>query len=204
MEELVVDSALGDAAQDPGRVQQGSADSTLPPGPSAGHAWRPTIDNSDLPNAPAGGRHRRFSAGATAQPAGRSAAAEREYRNSVEDRPILPATASGGTAGGSGAAGGLQVVTRERASVGASVGGADGKAVGVHAIWADSGAAAPRGIHVLLAEDNRVNQKVATAVLSRCGCAVTVANDGMEALLLIKEGHSYDIVFMCGFILPQP
>lgn len=38
--------------------------------------------------------------------------------------------------------------------------------------------------------------QVAKAVLGRCGCTVTVANDGLEALLLVKEGNAFDIIFM--------
>ncbi len=38
------------------------------------------------------------------------------------------------------------------------------------------------GLHVLLAEDNKVNQRVAQRFLERLGHTVTVANDGREAV----------------------
>ena len=48
---------------------------------------------------------------------------------------------------------------------------------------------------VLLVEDNIVNQKVATLLLKRLGCEVSVANNGAEALDAVQE-HEFDIVFM--------
>jgi len=48
---------------------------------------------------------------------------------------------------------------------------------------------------VLLVEDNAVNQKVLTAVLSRIGCAVHVAANGEQALQHLARG-SYDAVLM--------
>ncbi len=48
---------------------------------------------------------------------------------------------------------------------------------------------------VLLAEDNRVNQKVAQRMLEKLGCEVLIANNGLEALALVKE-HVFDAVFM--------
>jgi len=46
---------------------------------------------------------------------------------------------------------------------------------------------------VLVAEDNKVNQKVICAHLKRLGLTVTVCENGLEALNALKEG-SYDIV----------
>lgn len=43
------------------------------------------------------------------------------------------------------------------------------------------------GAHVLLAEDNLVNQKVAIGILKKKGISVTVANNGQEALDLINS-----------------
>lgn len=43
------------------------------------------------------------------------------------------------------------------------------------------------GAHVLLAEDNLVNQKVAIGILKKKGVSVTVANNGQEALDLISQ-----------------
>lgn len=50
-------------------------------------------------------------------------------------------------------------------------------------------------LHVLLAEDNEVNQLVAKRMLSRLGLTVDVARHGREALENFSNGH-YDIVFM--------
>jgi two-component system, sensor histidine kinase and response regulator len=49
--------------------------------------------------------------------------------------------------------------------------------------------------HILLAEDNPVNQEVAQYMLQGFGCTVDVANNGKEALLAIDE-KTYDIVLM--------
>ncbi len=48
---------------------------------------------------------------------------------------------------------------------------------------------------VLLAEDNLVNQKLASILLQRLGCDVDVASDGNETLRLFAE-RSYDAIFM--------
>ena len=50
-------------------------------------------------------------------------------------------------------------------------------------------------LKVLLADDNRVNQQVATKMLSRLGCAADIAHDGAQALAAVQESV-YDLVFM--------
>ncbi len=49
--------------------------------------------------------------------------------------------------------------------------------------------------NILLVEDNKTNQKVATLVLQKIGCKVTVAENGLEAVNMVKDGK-YDIVLM--------
>jgi PAS domain S-box-containing protein len=49
--------------------------------------------------------------------------------------------------------------------------------------------------HVLIVEDNPVNQRVAAAQLRRLGCDVDVAADGLEAVEAVTR-RRYDIVFM--------
>jgi two-component system, sensor histidine kinase and response regulator len=49
--------------------------------------------------------------------------------------------------------------------------------------------------HVLLVEDNFVNQKVAVRFLERLGCTVEVANNGAEGVLACQE-RDFDIVLM--------
>ena len=51
------------------------------------------------------------------------------------------------------------------------------------------------GRHILLAEDNVVNQRVAVALLSKLGCAVTLAGNGREAVELF-ERETFDLVLM--------
>ncbi len=60
---------------------------------------------------------------------------------------------------------------------------------------ADSASSHPRNAKVLLVEDNRVNQKVATTMLKRLGCAVEIASDGVEAVEKVKN-IPYDLIFM--------
>ncbi|HKZ31569.1 MAG TPA: ATP-binding protein [Vicinamibacteria bacterium] len=52
-----------------------------------------------------------------------------------------------------------------------------------------------RPCHVLLVEDNRVNQHVTSALLARLDCRVDIASDGQEALEALGR-RRYDVVFM--------
>jgi len=54
---------------------------------------------------------------------------------------------------------------------------------------------APALLRVLLAEDNRINQKVAARMLDRLGCTVDVVEDGRQALEAV-QGERYDLVLM--------
>ncbi|MCD8140173.1 MAG: response regulator [Planctomycetaceae bacterium] len=56
-------------------------------------------------------------------------------------------------------------------------------------------AAIGAGMHVLLAEDNLVNQKVAIGILQRYGYTVDVAVNGVETLRMLPE-HHYDVILM--------
>jgi PAS domain S-box-containing protein len=56
-----------------------------------------------------------------------------------------------------------------------------------------------RGVHVLLAEDNEMNQQVATELLESAGASVTVADHGGIAVKLLQDGAQpppFDIVLM--------
>jgi len=52
-----------------------------------------------------------------------------------------------------------------------------------------------QGLHLLLVEDNEINQKVATGMLKRLGHRVDIAANGEEALLAIAR-QDYDVVLM--------
>jgi signal transduction histidine kinase/CheY-like chemotaxis protein len=52
-----------------------------------------------------------------------------------------------------------------------------------------------KNIHVLVAEDNGINQKLITNVLNNIGITVDIAHDGLEALEFRKK-NSYDMIFM--------
>jgi len=52
-----------------------------------------------------------------------------------------------------------------------------------------------KNAHVLLAEDNHVNRKVAMGILKKFGCNVDAVCNGAEALDMLDQ-HQYDIVFM--------
>ena len=60
---------------------------------------------------------------------------------------------------------------------------------------APASAAGSAPLRVLLAEDNQVNQKLASTMLQKRGHLVTVANDGAEALECLKRGD-FDVVLM--------
>jgi signal transduction histidine kinase/CheY-like chemotaxis protein len=51
------------------------------------------------------------------------------------------------------------------------------------------------GIHILLAEDNAVNQKVAVRMLEKRGCVVQIAATGREALEALQQ-RSFDLILM--------
>jgi len=52
-----------------------------------------------------------------------------------------------------------------------------------------------RKLHVLLAEDNQVNQMLATRIFKKLGHHVTVVSNGREALSAVQAGH-FDLVAM--------
>jgi signal transduction histidine kinase/CheY-like chemotaxis protein/HAMP domain-containing protein len=65
---------------------------------------------------------------------------------------------------------------------------------------ADSERARPlRGARILLAEDNEINQQIATELLEGAGATVTVANNGREATEILSGGPQpppFDVVLM--------
>ncbi|GGC10283.1 hypothetical protein GCM10007205_19220 [Oxalicibacterium flavum] len=52
-----------------------------------------------------------------------------------------------------------------------------------------------RGLHILLAEDNEINQKVAMALLGKAGHTVEVAANGVQAVAALRD-RSFDVVLM--------
>ena len=52
------------------------------------------------------------------------------------------------------------------------------------------------GVRVLVVEDNRVNQLVATGILENLGCAVDVVDDGVAAVERLTRPHEYAVVLM--------
>ncbi len=53
----------------------------------------------------------------------------------------------------------------------------------------------PLGLHILVAEDNPVNQMVATKLLSKLGCTTKVANNGAEAIERLQD-EKFDLILM--------
>jgi signal transduction histidine kinase/ActR/RegA family two-component response regulator len=54
---------------------------------------------------------------------------------------------------------------------------------------------AARALHILLAEDNEINQKVAIALLKKSGHTVHVAQNGYEAVLAVQN-QPFDVILM--------
>lgn len=65
----------------------------------------------------------------------------------------------------------------------------------VPAVTAAAAEKGARSLSILVAEDNRVNQKVVTAMLERLGHRVTLANDGREAVEIFRDGD-FDLILM--------
>src|SRR6266511_1345463 len=59
----------------------------------------------------------------------------------------------------------------------------------------DSTLAQRMPLHLLLADDNVVNQKVALRLFDQMGYRIDIAGDGLEAIRALEQKH-YDIVFM--------
>jgi PAS domain S-box-containing protein len=59
----------------------------------------------------------------------------------------------------------------------------------------DSGLADKHPLSILIAEDNRINQKLLLAMLAKLGYRADVANNGIEALKLVEKNH-YDLLLM--------
>jgi CheY-like chemotaxis protein len=58
------------------------------------------------------------------------------------------------------------------------------------------GASSPaRSLHVLLAEDNKINQRLAVAILEHAGHRVDIADNGAQAVEAVKR-QDYDVVLM--------
>mmetsp|Transcript_28010 Transcript_28010/g.45474 ORF Transcript_28010/g.45474 Transcript_28010/m.45474 type:complete len:424 (+) Transcript_28010:385-1656(+) len=53
-----------------------------------------------------------------------------------------------------------------------------------------------RARHILVVEDNKVNQLVAQRLLEQLGHRVEVANDGLQAADLLTKPHTFDLCFM--------
>lgn len=54
---------------------------------------------------------------------------------------------------------------------------------------------ATRALHILLAEDNEINQKVVVALLKKSGHTVQVAQNGHEAVRAVQDGR-FDVILM--------
>jgi signal transduction histidine kinase/CheY-like chemotaxis protein len=51
-------------------------------------------------------------------------------------------------------------------------------------------------IHVLIVEDNPLNQEVALAMLETLSCKCSVVENGAKALEMLKQPHAFDVVLM--------
>jgi len=55
---------------------------------------------------------------------------------------------------------------------------------------------APKGLHVLVVDDNHTNRMVVEAMLGMHGCTIHLASDGGEAVQLIRGGLLCDLILM--------
>jgi signal transduction histidine kinase/CheY-like chemotaxis protein/HPt (histidine-containing phosphotransfer) domain-containing protein len=54
----------------------------------------------------------------------------------------------------------------------------------------------PREVKVLIAEDNEMNQKLASVIMANIGCVPTFVTNGKEAVKLLKQKNDFDIILM--------
>ena len=59
------------------------------------------------------------------------------------------------------------------------------------------------GINILLVEDGIANQKFAVAMLSRWGHSVSIANNGREALELLRDSPNYFDLILMDVLMPE-
>src|SRR5208337_999818 len=59
----------------------------------------------------------------------------------------------------------------------------------------DPAARSSKSLHILLAEDNVVNQKVATKILANWGHSIVVASNGKQAVDACEKKR-FDLIFM--------
>jgi two-component system, sensor histidine kinase len=59
-----------------------------------------------------------------------------------------------------------------------------------------AGAGGEPGLHVLLVEDNLINQEVTLGMLELIGARASVADNGLRALEMLSVPHEYDLVLM--------
>ena len=52
------------------------------------------------------------------------------------------------------------------------------------------------GVHIMLVEDNKVNQMVALSILNNLSIKVDVANNGIEAMQLLENKNLYSLIIM--------
>jgi CheY-like chemotaxis protein len=53
-----------------------------------------------------------------------------------------------------------------------------------------------KGVKILVAEDNIINQKVIVGLLSGSGIEITIANDGQEALNILENNADFSLILM--------
>lgn len=53
-----------------------------------------------------------------------------------------------------------------------------------------------KNVKILIAEDNIINQKVITSLLSDSGINITIANDGQEALDILEKDINFSVILM--------
>jgi len=53
-----------------------------------------------------------------------------------------------------------------------------------------------KNVKILIAEDNIINQKVITSLLSSSGIYITITNDGQECLDILKDDSDFSLIFM--------
>jgi len=72
-----------------------------------------------------------------------------------------------------------------------------GENAGANEIASEMNCDFAQGLNILVAEDEKINQLTLESFLNKCGCSVTIADDGIEVIDILNASDTeFDLIFM--------